>query len=274
MMKTRKVVWPAIAIALIIACVHSSVRAQQASSDPRIADLVHSRKVRVGIGLGNYASATRDQSTGELKGVAMDLARAFAARIGVQLQTVLYPRPGAVFDGAKTDEWDVTFLVVDPDRTAEADASPSYMESDFTYLVPENSPIHHVSDVDHPGIRVAVPRNDAVDLRLSRMMRQAELVRVENQAAGITMLKAGQVNAYAAPRPALLSLSGQVPGGHVLDEGFANMFWAAFVPKGHPAHLAYVTDFIEDAKASGLIRQFIQRDNLHGIKVASPAKSN
>ena len=241
--------------------------------DPRVADLVQAGKIRIGVGVGNHASAIKNPTTGELRGVATDLAHALAARIGVPLQIVEYPRPGAVFDGARTGAWDATFLVIDPDRTVAADATPAYMASDFTYLVPAGSSIRHIGDVDRPGIRISVSRGDAVDLRLSRMLRRAELVRADSQASGVALLRSGQVNAYAAPRSSLLALSAQLPGSRVLDDGFASIAWAAFVPKNHAARLAFVSEFVENAKASGLVRQFIERENLHGIKVAPPAKA-
>lgn len=272
-MNTRTFVRPATVITflLIFALIGSQIARAQQASDPRVADLAHAGKIRIGVGVGNHASAIKDPATGELRGVATDLAHALAARIGVQLQIVEYPRPGAVFDGARTGAWDTTFLVVDPDRTAEADATLPYMESDFTYLVTAGSSIRHVGDVDRSGIRVAVPRRDAVDLRLSRILRRAELVRADSQAAGFALLRSGQVSAYAAPRSSLLALSGELPGSRVLDEGFAAIAWTAFVPKGHAARLAFVSEFIENAKASGLVRQFIEREHLRGIKVAPPA---
>lgn len=237
------------------------------STDPRVADLVAAGKVRVGLGLGNHASAFKDPATGEMRGVAADLARALAERIGVALEVVEYPRPGAVFEGAHTGAWDVTFLVVDPLREAAADASPPYMRSEFTYLVPAGSPIHNLAEADQPGIKIGVPRGDAVDLSLSRILKRAQLIRAETQAAGIDLLRRGAINAYAAPRSALMVLSPRVPGSHVLADAFAQISWAAFVPKGHDGRLAYVTAFVEQAKADGMVAQFIAREGLQGIEV-------
>jgi polar amino acid transport system substrate-binding protein len=244
----------------------------QPSSDPRVADLVQAGRIRVGLGLGDHAAAMKDPMTGEMHGVAADLAQALAARIGVPLAVVQYPRPGAVFEGAANDAWDVTFLVIDPERTAAADVSPAYMQSEFTYLVPAGSPIHDVADADRPGTSIGVPRGDAVDSNLSRILKQATLVRADSQAAGVDLLRTGKVDAYAAPRSALLALSARVPGSHVLAGAFATTAWAAFVPKGHDAHLAYVTAFVEEAKANGMLAQFIARESLHGIVVTPPAK--
>jgi ABC-type amino acid transport substrate-binding protein len=77
-----------------------------AQSDPRVADLVKAGKVRAGIGLTPLAIA-KEPSTGEMRGVALDLGHALAAKIGVELQPVIYPRPGAVIDGLRAQEWDV-----------------------------------------------------------------------------------------------------------------------------------------------------------------------
>jgi polar amino acid transport system substrate-binding protein len=242
-------------------------------SDPRIADIVRAGKLRVGIGLANLVSGVKDPATGELRGVAVDIARAFAARIKVEFQPIEYPRPGVVLDGARSGAWDVTFLVIDPARAADADFSFPYMESDFTLLVPAASAIRKFADADQAGIRVGVPRGDAVDLRLTRVVKQAELVRVDNQAAGADLLRTGRIHAYAAPRPALLGMSAQMSGSHVLEDSFATILFAAFVPKGHDGTLAYVGEFLEEAKASGLVKSFIERAGLRGMKVAPPAKS-
>jgi polar amino acid transport system substrate-binding protein len=249
------------------------IEAQQVS-DPRIADIVRAGKLRVGIGLANLVSGVKDPATGELRGVAVDIGRALAARIKVEFYPIEYPRPGVVLGGAQNNAWDVTFLVIDPARAADADFSSPYMESDFTLLVPAGSAIRNFADADLPGIRVGVPRGDAVDLRLTRIVKQAELVRVDNQAAGADLLRTGRINAYAAPRPALLGMSTHLSGTHVLEDSFATISFAAFVPKGHDGNLAYVGEFLEEAKASGLIKSFIERAGLRGMKIARPAKSN
>ena len=187
---------------------------------------------------------------------------------------MLFRSPGAVLDGAPTNAWDVAFLVIDPARAAAAEMSAPYMQSDFTYLVPAASSISNVADADQPGIRIGVPRGDAVDLVLSRILKQATLVRVDNQAAGADLLRTGQTSAYAAPRPVLLALSAQLPGSHVIEDAFATISFAAFVQKGNAAHLAYVSEFLEEAKSSGLVKQFIDQNGLRGLKVAPPAKPN
>ncbi len=239
--------------------------------DPRVGDLVQAGSIRVGLGLGSPALALTDQTTGEVRGVALDLARALAAKIGIEFQPVYYPRPGAVLEGARTNAWDVTFLVADPARATEVDFSPPYLQSDFTYLVLAGSSLQRVADADRPGVRIAVPRGDASDLRLSRLLKQAELVRADSISAAIGLVRAGNANAYAGPRFALLAEAARQPGARVLDDNFAVIYMAAAVPKGESGRLAYVSEFLEEAKASGVLKETIERGTLRGVQIAPAA---
>ena len=46
-------------------------------------------------------------------------------------------------------------------------------------MVPMNSPLKTVTDVDRPGVRIAVGRGAAYDLYLTRTLKDATLVRAE-----------------------------------------------------------------------------------------------
>lgn len=242
-----------------------SLNAQQAP-DPRVADFVRAGRVRVGLAL-LPTFATKDPATGELRGVAMDLARALAARLGVQLLPVEYPGVARVLDGLKDGAWDVAFLAVDPARAAQADFSHPYMQIDDTYLVPAGSSIRSVTDADQPGVRIAVERGASTALVLTRILKRAELVPAD---AALDLLRTGNANVLAGPRAALLRISARLPGSRVLEDRFGIILYAMLVPKGHAERLAYLGEFIEEAKASGLVQRAIERAGLLGVQVAPP----
>src|SRR5262249_58580191 len=73
-----------------------TVAAQQAS-DPRVADLVQAGKVRIGL----FSSQFSKDSGGELRGVRPDVARALAARIGVQAVLLAHRSPPQVIECLK-----------------------------------------------------------------------------------------------------------------------------------------------------------------------------
>jgi hypothetical protein len=46
------------------------------------------------------------------------------------------------------------------------------------------------------------------------------------------------------------------------------------VPKGKAGHLTYVSDFLEEAKTTGLMKQTIDQANLRGLQVAPSGRLN
>ena len=258
----------ALAAILALALGGSGTSFAQHSPDSRVADLVQSGTLRTGLGLGSLTTATRNPATGEVKGPAFELGRALAERIGIQFVAIEYPRPGAVIDGLRTNAWDVSILIVDPVRAEQVDFSNPFMQTDLTYLVAVGSTIQSAADADRQGIRVAVARGDTSDLYLTRVLKRAELVRTDSIAAAVELLRTGGVNAVALNRPSLIAQSAALPGSRVLSDGFADIYSAIAVPKGHDGRLAYINEFIEDAKVSGLVNRMIETLALQGVGAA------
>jgi polar amino acid transport system substrate-binding protein len=260
----------ALAAVLALALGGSGTSFAQHSPDPRVADIVKSGVLRIGVGLGSLTTGIRNPATGEVKGPALELGRALAARIGVQSVSVEYPRPGAVIDGLRTNAWDISVLIIDPVRAEQVDFSKPFLQSDLTYLVAAGSTIQSVADADQSGIRIAVARGDTSDLHLTRTLKRAELVRTDSIAAAVELLRTGGVNAVALNRPSLIAQSATLPGSRVLSDGFADIYSGVAVPKGHDGWLAYINEFIEDAKVSGVVNRMIETLAMQGVRVAPP----
>ena len=110
-------------------------------------------KLRVGLQLGNPLNVIKDSASGEMKGVAFDLGKELARRMGVPFEPVLYPSVGAVLDGGKSGAWDVAFVGFSPARAREWDFTALHLEVEFGYLVPAGSAISTMADVDRLGNR-------------------------------------------------------------------------------------------------------------------------
>jgi hypothetical protein len=108
---------------------------------------------------------------------------------------------------------------------------------------------------------------------LSRTLRSAEIIRIDssNEADRIELLKAAKVDAFATSRDDALILAAKLPTWRVLPDRFFVNPHAVAVPKGMAGRLAYVGEFIEQAKASGFVQQAIGRSGIHGVQVAPPA---
>jgi polar amino acid transport system substrate-binding protein len=245
-----------------------SVANAEPSADSRVADLVQAGKIRVGVGVVGPHWAVKNPSTGELKGLGIDLARALASRIGVELMPVEYASPPRVLDGLRDSAWDLGFLGIDTTRAEVVDFSPAILQMDATYLVRPGSSVYKISDADLQGMRVAVPQNTVEQFVLAPLLARAELVPAETFAAGFELLRAGKVEALAAIRPMLLQGANRLPGSRVLEDRFHVTLGAMAVPKGKAGRLAYISEFIEEAKASGLVHRAIGEAGLRGVQVA------
>ena len=241
-------------------------------SDQRVEDIRLAGRVRVAL----FPSFlyTMDPVTGDLRGVGIEIARALAARLGVEFLPVEYAAPPEVMEHLKAGACDVAFLGIEPSRITEVDFSPPFMQVDWTYLVPGGSSIRSVADADRPGVRIAVVRHHAMDFALSRILKQAKPVWAETPDGSFEVLRAGHADMQAGVRPALLEYSMRLPGSRVLEDRYGANSVAMAVPKGHAKRLAYISDFVEEAKASGLVQRAIERAGLRGITVAPPENFN
>ena len=231
-------------------------------------------KVRVAISVGPTANVFRakvDPVTSRPQGVPVDLAKALGEKLGAPVELVMYDNYVDLLEAARRGAWDVTFLPFDEERAKVMDYGPAYFFLNFTYLVPANSPIRAQSDIDRPGVRIAVAEGSVTASNRERALKNATLVRFKTLAEIREQLRAGKVDATAASRETLDGLAAQVPGSRVLEGSFHDEGVAVAVPKNRPAAMAYVTDSIETAKATGVVRRAFDKAGFKDAVVAPAA---
>lgn len=240
-------------------------------ADPRVADLVQSGTIRLALFLPQYVN---DPASGALRGVgtgviAIEIARALAARLGIEASPIALPTPTKAIEALKHGGCDVAFLGIEPSRATEVDFTSAVFQFDYTYLVPAGSAIRSSTDAERPGVRVAIVSSHASALALRRGASRAELIGSELPDDAFALLVAGKVDAFALPREQLLDYSGKLPGSCVLDDSYGINRVAMAVQKDHTRWRAFFSEFVEEAKASGLIAQIIARGALRGFQVAA-----
>src|ERR1700674_3278245 len=243
-----------------VAVLSSSITGAMADNIPaEVAKaLAPSGKLRAAINLGNTVLAQRDPAPGEPRGIAADLARELARRLGVAIEFVTFDAAGKVTDALKVGAWDIAFLAIDPVRGADIDFTAPYVLIEGTYMVPANSPLRTIEDVDHDGIRIAVGRGSAYDLYLTRALERASLIRGEGPAASIAMFVKDRLEAAAGVRQPLVEYARTDPNVRVMAGRFMSIEQAMATPKGREAGARYLRKFIEELKASGFVAKALQ----------------
>jgi polar amino acid transport system substrate-binding protein len=224
-------------------------------------------KLRVGL-ISVPVHALRDPYSGELRGVAHDLGRALAARLGVPFEPIVYPNPAAYIAAGQAGEWDIGSIGVVEERQASFDLAQPHLQVDYGYLVSPEAGITTASQVDLPGVRVALVARSASDLALTRILKHASIVRGRDLSTLIDLVNSGDADVIAAQKTNLYNIAPRVPGSRVLDGRPGSEMQALAIPTGRDAiGLAFVRRFVEDAKRQGLVQRAIDKVGIHGVLV-------
>jgi len=261
-----------IAITPILAAILAAVSAAPMTPPAAVADLAPAGKLRAAINFGNPVLANKDPSTGEARGVSVDLARELARRLGVPLEGVTFNAAGKVVEAVKTGTWDIAFVAIDPARAADMDYSAPYVVIEGAYLVPAASPIMSNAEVDRDGVRVVVGLGSAYDLYLTRELKRAQIVRAPTSDQVVQVMLAQGCEVAAGVKQQLESDSRRVQGVRLLPGRFMVINQAMATPKGRPAGAAYLAEFVEEMKASGFVASALARHGIEGAAVAPPGR--
>jgi polar amino acid transport system substrate-binding protein len=229
-------------------------------------ELAPTGSLRAAINLGNPVLA---QGTTEApRGVTVDLARELARRAGVPLELVPFDAAGKVFEALKGGLWDIAFLAIEPVRAAEIAFTAPYVIIEGVYVVPIDSPLKAVADVDRAGVRIAVNTGSAYDLFLTRTLRQAEIVRASDSAVAFVNDK---LEALAGVKQPLVEFVKKHPDTRMIDGRFMEIRQAMGTPQGRAAAAGYLKGFVEEMKTSGFVADALKRSNQPDATVAPSA---
>jgi polar amino acid transport system substrate-binding protein len=236
-----------------------------------VKELAPTGKLRAGINMSNFLLVTGKAANGDPQGVSPDMAAEVARRLGVPLQLVPFPSPGQLADAVDDDVWDIGNIGAEPQRAEKIAFTAAYCEIEATYLVPAGSPIQSIDDVDKPGVKISVTGRSAYGLWLENNIKQAELVRTDTLDSSFETFVDQKLDVLAGLKPRLLTDIEKLPGARILDGKFSAVQQAIGTPRKNAAAAKWLADFVEEAKASGLVQSFIEKHNVKGLSVAPPA---
>jgi len=236
-------------------------------------DFAPTGRLRAAINFGNPVLAQRDPTTGEQRGVSVDLARELGRRLALPVELIAYDAASKVVEAVRTGTWDIAFLAVDPERAAEITFTAPYVVIEGTYAVPVDSPLRSIEDVDREGVRIAVGAKSAYDLYLTRTLKHARLVRAATSAAAIELFQREQLEAVAGVKQPLVQFAKSVPRVRVMDGRFMAIEQAMGTPRGREGAATYLGPFVEEMKASGFVASSLERSGQRDAAVAPPSRT-
>jgi polar amino acid transport system substrate-binding protein len=259
------------AVALSAALLTLPALAQVASVESARAALASTGPMRVVFLATNPMQGQVDPDTGEVTGIAADLAHEIGRRLDLRVEITPTPGVPAVMDAVASGAADIGFLAYAAPRAERVDFAQVYVLGHNSYIVRTDSPIRTLADADRGGVRVGSREGVSVDLYLSRTLDHATLIHLprsttEEEAAGL--LLADEIDAYAANTERLAVVAASDPRLRVVDGSLMSAQQSIVVARGNSAGLAYLNAFLDEARESGLLQEIVDRYGLAGVEVA------
>ncbi|MGJ7484085.1 ABC transporter substrate-binding protein [Variovorax sp. LT2P21] len=231
--------------------------------------------LRASINLGNPILANTDKTSGAPGGVSVDLARAFAERLGVGLELVVFDTAGQSVEAVAEEKADIGFFAIDPVRGAQIAFTQAYVLIEGSYLVRDDSPLKANEEVDRAGHRIAVGKGSAYDLYLTRELKHAQIVRAPSSPTVVQTFLEQALDVAAGVRQQLEADAQKHAGLRLLPGRFMVIQQAMGLPKSRGSEAAVaLCAFVEDMKATGFVADALARHGIQGASVApgeSPA---
>ena len=226
-------------------------------------------QLRAAINVGNPILAALDRQSGKPFGVSVDLAQAFAQRLGLELETIVFSAAGKAVEAVTQEKADIGFFAIDPVRGAGIHFTAAYVLIEGAYLVRADSALTDNAQVDRAGVRVAVGLGSAYDLFLSRELKNAEIIRAPTSPTVVDLFAEQHLEVAAGVKQQLEADMTRLPGLRLLPGRFMVIEQAMGLPKsrGAAAH-RILTEFVEQMKASGFVGDALQRHRIEGAGVA------
>jgi len=233
-----------------------------------VSELAPTGVLRAGINLSNFLLVSGRTPSGDPVGVAPDMAHAIAQKLGVPVRYVPFPRPGELADAADANVWDIALIGAEPARAEKIEFTPPYVEIEATYMVPPDSPLQRVEDVDRDGVRIAVAERSAYGLWLERNLRHAQLIQAPTLDGSFDLFASQKLEALAGLLPKLLEDVQKLPGARILPGRFTAVQQAVGTLRRNVEGAAFLRGFVAEAKASGFVAGLIAQHGVKGLSVA------
>jgi polar amino acid transport system substrate-binding protein len=229
-------------------------------------------KLRASINLGNPILANRDSVTSEPKGVSVDLANAFAHRLGVDIELVVFDTAGKSVEAVTQEQADIGFFAIDPLRGEGISFTAAYVLIEGSYMVRSDSTIQFNEEVDNAGHRVTVGKGSAYDLYLSRELKLADIVRAPTSPTVADVFVEQGLDVAAGVKQQLEADTKRFPNLRLLPGRFMVIQQAMGLPKNRGFEAAeFLRVFVEDMKKSGFVIEALSRHGIQGASVAPAA---
>jgi len=244
---------------------------QGVSAQPEVnSEIAPLGKLRVAMNVGNPVLIKQAPDGKIVSGVALDVGKFIAAKLGVSFELVPYSNSDTFTQSFGKGEWDIGFGPPIALAAERADFGPDLLLVDHVYIAAPGSEFVDAAQVDQRGVKIGVGLNSAQDQFLSRTLKSAELVRMAGgRSDAIETLRSGKANLWAANATQAQAIADGLPGAQIVPGAFNTERSSVALPKGRSTEAqGKIAEIVNEAKRTGIVQKAIEEAGLTGVRVA------
>lgn len=258
-----------IAILFLTALGAVPAQAQTQTLSAREAAIRSSGSLKVCIWPGYFAITYRSPRTGELEGIDIELARAFASDLGVK-PVFVESSFVAFMDDLDGNRCDVAMFGVGitPQRRARVAFSRPYLRSGvYAVTTKAQRRINTWADIDQPGVAVAVQAGTFMEPLMRETLKKAELMVVRPPQTRELEIESGRADVFMSDFPYTRLMMLTYDWTRVIEPPapVSPTDYAYAVRQGEPDWLSRVDAFVDSIRKDGRLAAAAERFGLTPI---------
>ena len=261
-----------IAIALIFTCLAFSSHALALSE--REQKIKSTGKLQVCIWPDYFSISYKNQKTGQLEGIDIDLSREFAKDLGVEVEYIT-THFGAFINDIQADICDIAMFGVGitPERAKYIDYSEPYLSSSMYGVTSKTNPlVKSWEEIDQAGVVVCVQKGTYMEGAMLDSLENAELMAVVNSSQREIEVRSGRADVFITDYPYAQKILQVYDWAKLLSptQATEQIQYAYAVKKDQALWLARVNEFVMAIKNDGRLEKYAHQHRLQPIALINP----
>ena len=153
----------------------------------------------------------------------------------------------------------IAAMTITPERRKIVEFSQPYFAAGQSLLVPDNSTIKNVHDLNKKGMVVLAVKGTTAVANIHKFAPKAKVLEFDDYGQAFTALKSGQGQAMSTDNGILAGIASENPGYQVVGGNFTNEPYGIAVDKGQTQMIKRIDKALDELKADGTYDKLIQK---------------
>jgi len=226
-------------------------------------------RLRLGIN-GTNPTLYIPTADGSAGGIAAEIGRFIAGKLGVAFEPRVYSEPGAFPASFGKGEWDIIVTGRNPHAAQFVDFVADVVLIDYVFLAGAVCNIDDPAEVDRPGIKIGVPRGASAHAFLSRRLKHAEVVPLQASPEAVAAMFANDtIQLYATGTDGVTVIADRAPGSRIIGP-FETVAFAVSTQQGLSTEAkSTLARIVNEAKSTGIVQRAIETSGRTSVRAAS-----